>query len=148
MGRSSETYNKKEVRNKKEKKRKDKAQKRQERKEQGKTSMDDMIAYVDANGNLTDTPPDLTQKEEIDAESIELGIPKKEDREESTRVRKGTVTRFDDSKGYGFIQDSQTKDSIFVHINDCEGDIKGGSSVTFETERGVKGIKAVNVVVK
>ena len=60
MSRSQETYNKKEVRNKKEKKRKDKEKKRLDRKEnatEGK-SFDDMIAYVDENGRLSSTPPD------------------------------------------------------------------------------------------
>ena len=37
-----------------------------------------MIAYVDEFGNVTDTPPDPAEREEINAEDIELGIPKKE----------------------------------------------------------------------
>jgi len=58
MVRSQESYNKKEVRKKKEKKRKEKEERKQAKKEQGKNNMDDMIAYVDAHGNITDTPPD------------------------------------------------------------------------------------------
>ena len=55
MGRSQESFNKKEVRNKKEKKRKDKEKKRLARKNSGKgNSLDDMIAYVDEHGNITD----------------------------------------------------------------------------------------------
>ena len=58
MARSQETFNKKEVRNKKEKKRKEKAEKRAAKKDQEKTSnLDDMIVYVDEDGNLTSTPP-------------------------------------------------------------------------------------------
>ena len=45
----------------------EKQRRKEERKASGASSMDDMIAYVDANGNLTDTPPDLTEKEEVDA---------------------------------------------------------------------------------
>jgi hypothetical protein len=59
MGRSQETFGKKEVRTKKEKKRKEKEQKRAKRKSEGKkNSFDDMIAYVDEFGKITSTPPD------------------------------------------------------------------------------------------
>ena len=59
MGRSQESFNKKEVRKKKEKKRQDKEKKRIARKDgDKKCGLDSMIAYVDENGMLTDTPPD------------------------------------------------------------------------------------------
>ena len=35
----------------------------------------------------------------------------------SIQARHETVSFFNDSKGYGFIRDSETKESIFVHIN-------------------------------
>lgn len=146
MGRSRETYGKKEVRSKQAKKRKDKENRRLEKKEQGKKSMDDMIAYVDENGDILSTPPDDANKEEIDAESIEIGVPKKDD-DEDDKTRKGVVNKYDDSKGYGFIVDSKTKDSIFVHVNDCVDDIDAGVKVEFTTEKGMKGLKAVNVKV-
>ena len=58
MGRTQETFNKKEVRNKKEKKRKEKEKKKLARKEKEKAGgLDDMIAYVDEHGNLSSTPP-------------------------------------------------------------------------------------------
>jgi cold shock CspA family protein len=147
MGRSKETFGKKEVRNKRMQKRKDKEKRKLEKKEQGKQSMDDIIAYVDENGMITDTPPDLSQKQEIDASTIEIGTPKKEFREDNT-LRQGTVTKFDASKGYGFIVDTSTKESIFFHINDCEGEIKYGNLVEFDTEKGLKGIKAKDVRLK
>ena len=63
MGRSQETFGKKEVRNKKDKKRKDKEQKRAKKKSEGKKSnFDDMIAYVDEFGMITSTPPDPDKK--------------------------------------------------------------------------------------
>ena len=62
MARSKETFGKKEVRNKQLKKRKDKEKRRSERKDQGKTSFDDMIAWVDENGQLCSSPPDLSKK--------------------------------------------------------------------------------------
>ncbi len=147
MGRSKETFGKKDVRNKKLKKRKEKEKRKLEKKEQGKQSIDEMIAYVDEHGVITSSPPDLTQKEEIDPESIEIGVPKKEFREDNA-PRQGIVTKFDEAKGYGFIVDSMTKDSIFFHINDCEEPVKNGNIVEFETEKGVKGIKAKDVKVK
>jgi len=145
MGRSQETYNKKEVRNRKEKKRKDKAAKRLERKEnEKKSSLDDMIAYVDENGMLTSTPPDPNKKKKVKLEDIEIGVPTREEVEYDP-VRKGIVSFFNDSKGYGFIKDMETKESVFVHINNVTGEIKEGNLVSFEIEKGPKGNTAVNV---
>ncbi|PLX03970.1 MAG: DNA-binding protein [Marinilabiliales bacterium] len=144
MARSKETYGKKEIRNKKAKKRKAKESRRLEKKEQGKSGMDDMIAYVDEHGNISDTPPDLENKEEINIEDIEIGVPKKEFREEDPK-KVGTITSYDSLKGYGFIIDDNTRESIFIHRNDCDIEISNGLKVEFLTEKGVKGLKAINV---
>ena len=45
-------------------------------------------------------------------------------------IRTGNVTFFNDDKGYGFIKDSETSESLFVHINNCEGEIKEGNKVS------------------
>ena len=145
MGRSQESFNKKNIRNKKEKKRKEKEKKRLARKEQDKTSPDDMIAYVDEHGNILDTPPDPEEKEEIEAEDIELGVPKREETDENDLVRKGIIDFFNDSKGYGFIRDLDTNQSIFVHINDIAEAIKEGNLVSFEIVSGQKGPAAKDV---
>ncbi len=146
MGRSQETFNKKEVRNKKEKKRKDKEKKRLARKDnETKSGLDDMIAYVDENGRLTSTPPDPTKKIVIKLEDIEIGIPTRAAEEEQDPIRKGVVAFFNESKGYGFIKDMETKDSVFVHINNIIDEIKEGNLVTFEVEMGHKGPTAVRV---
>lgn len=145
MGRSQETFNKKEVRNKKEKKRKDKEKKKLARKDgDKKSSLDDMIAYVDENGRITSAPPDPTKKIEVKLEDIELGIPSREN-ETYDPIRKGTVAFFNDSKGYGFIKDSETKESVFVHVNNLIDEIKEGNLVSFEVEMGQKGPTAVKV---
>jgi cold shock CspA family protein len=146
MGKNKESFGKKEVRNKQEKKRKEKEKKRLEKKEQSKNSFDDMIAWVDENGNLSSTQPDMSNKEEIDADSIEVSIPKAELRDKNT-VYEGKLTIYDDSKGYGFIKCSSLQDSVFVHINDSTGALAVGVSVKFEIEESVKGMKAVNVIV-
>ncbi len=147
MGRSRETFGKKEVRNKKLKKRKDKAQRKLDKKEEGKKSLDDMIAYVDENGMITSTPPDPDQKTEVDVESIQIGVSRSEDEEESG-AKQGTVSKYNDSKGYGFIVDKQFGESIFFHINDCLDDIRTGDKVEFEVEKGMNGLKAKNVSLK
>jgi len=145
MGRSQETFNKKEVRNKKEKKRKDKEKKKLARKDiEKKGSLDDMIAYVDENGQLTSTPPDTTKKRKIKSEDIEIGIPKG-DNVAYDPIRKGIVAFFNDSKGYGFIKDSETKESVFVHANNVLEEIIEGNIVSFEVEMGQKGPTAVKV---
>ncbi|MCD6180054.1 MAG: cold shock domain-containing protein [Bacteroidales bacterium] len=147
MGRSQETFNKKEVRNKKEKKRKEKAAKRLARKEgEKKSSLEDMMAYVDENGMITSTPPDPTiKKKVIKAENIEIGIPKRDAATEMDVVRKGVVTFFNDSKGFGFIKDSETHESVFVHVNNLLEEIKENNIVSFEVEMGQKGPIAVKV---
>jgi cold shock CspA family protein len=146
MGRSQETFNKKEVRNKKEKKWKEKEKKKLAKKDGEKTGLDDMIAYVDENGILTSSPPDLTKKSKIKAEDIEIGVPKSEAIEYDP-IRKGTVSFFNDAKGFGFIKDNETKESVFVHINNTVDEIKEGNLVTFEVEPGPKGPTAVKVKV-
>lgn len=146
MGRSQESFNKKEVKNKKDKKRKEKVQKRLDRKENERSgNFEDMIAYVDENGMLTSTPPDPTRKKVINSEDIEISIPKQE-KVELDPIRKGTVTFFNDSKGYGFIRDTETQESIFVHINNLLEPIKEGNLVNFEVEMGQKGPTAVRVI--
>ncbi|MCG8412350.1 MAG: cold shock domain-containing protein [Bacteroidales bacterium] len=147
MGKSKETFGKKDVRSKQLKKRKEKEKRRLEKKEQGKkSSLDDMIAWVDENGVITSTPPDLTQKKEVKAENIQIGVPKAEFRV-NNKEKTGSVKNFDETKGYGFIIDSDTKESIFVHCNDCSDTLKTGCKVKFETEKGLKGLKAINVKV-
>ncbi len=146
MGRSQESFNKKEVRSKKEKKRKEKEKRRLARKDGEKTGLDDMIAYVDENGIITSTPPDPTKKkEEIKAEDIEIGIPTRDDSDKDDPIRKGVVSFFNDAKGYGFIKDIITKESVFVHINNAIDEIKEGNLVTYEVEMGQKGPTAVKV---
>ncbi len=146
MGRSQETFNKKDVRKRKEKKRKDKAQKKLEKKEsEKKNSLDDMIAYVDENGVITSTPPDPNKKkEEIKAEDIELGVPSREV-DNDDPIKNGVVYHYNESKGFGFIKDSATKESIFFHINNATEEIKEGNQVSYEIEMGPKGPAAVKV---
>lgn len=146
MGRSQESFNKKEVRKKKEKRRQDKEKKRLARKDgEKKGGLDDMIAYVDENGMLTDTPPDPASKKKTKAEDIEISIPRKDPNDKPDPIRRGRLTFYNDSKGYGFIRDAETQESIFVHVNEFQDDIMEGNMVSFEVEKGQKGPAAVRV---
>ena len=80
MARSQETFSKKEKEKKRLKKRQDKLAKREERKANSEGGgLENMMAYVDENGMITDTPPDPNAKKKvIKASSIEIGVPKRE----------------------------------------------------------------------
>jgi len=102
------------------------------------------LAYVDENGNLTDTPPDPTKKRKVIASSIEISVPRREE-EEIDPIRLGRIEFFNDSKGFGFIKEKDTQEKYFVHINGLLEDVKEGDNVVFELERGLKGLNAVRV---
>ena len=142
----AETWNKKEREKKKQQNKKEKAEKKQERKENSKAkSLDDMLAYIDENGNISSTPPDARKMKKIKLEDIEIGVPKQQEIDPADLVRKGTVTFFNESKGYGFIKDQETQQSVFVHVNGLKEAIQENSKVIFEIEMGPKGANAVNV---
>ena len=149
MGRSQETFNKKEKEKKRLKKREDKRKKMEARKlekqENGSKGIE--FAYVDHNGNLTDTPPDPSQKIKVKAKNIEVSIPKTldSDREAFDPVRNGTVSFFDTSKGFGFIVDSENQEKYFCHVSGLKDEITEGNRVSFELEKGMKGMNAVKV---
>jgi len=145
MGRSQDTFNKKEGRKKKEKKRKDKEAKRAARKDSEKSGdLNDMIAYVDENGMIVDTPPDPDKKAEVELDSIDVSVPKR-DNIPYDPIRNGIVTFFNESKGFGFIRDLETQESVFVHANNLLEPIKDNNTVTFEVEMGPKGPSAFKV---
>jgi cold shock CspA family protein len=146
MARPQETFNKKELEKKRLQKRKEKEQRKEDRKANAKegSSLEDMMAYVDENGNITSTPPDPTKKKVIKEADIMLGARKIE-ADDKPSVRTGTVTFFNTSKGFGFIKDLDSKESIFVHSNGLLSAIKENDKVTFETERGFKGLNAIKV---
>jgi len=145
MGKSQETYNKKEKEKKRLKKRQDKLAKREERKANSDGGgLENMMAYVDENGMIVDTPPDPAKKTKIKASNIELGVPKKEESDEPTE-KQGKVAFYNDSKGYGFINDLNSQEKYFFHVNGLIDEVTENDKVTFEVERGLKGMNAVRV---
>ncbi len=57
----------------------------------------------------------------------------------------GTVKFFNEAKGFGFIVDNSSREEIFVHVTGLIDTIREGDQVTFNTERGKKGMNAVDV---
>lgn len=146
MGRSQASSAKKEKESKKLQKRKEKDQRREERKANSMEGrpLEDMLAYVDDYGNITSTPPDPSKKPKIAVDDIVIGVQKRENMAPDV-PRTGKVTFFNTSKGYGFIKDSQSQDSIFVHSNSLHEPIKENDTVSFEVQSGPKGLAAVDV---
>ena len=146
MGRSNETFNKKEKEKKKLKKQLEKKERAEDRKAnsaKGK-GLEDMLAYIDENGNISSTPPDPHKKRKVEIQEIQVSTPKQEQLL-ADAIRTGIVTMFNEAKGYGFIRDKDTNDSIFVHVNGLTDRIRENDTVTFETEKGQRGPAAVNV---
>lgn len=137
------SYHKQEVEKQKQLKRKEKAQRKEERKQNGGKSFEDMIAYVDENGQITDTPPDMSKRVQVDATSIQVSTQKREEIEDPQL--NGRVEHFNVDKGYGFIKDLASVEKYFFHINSAPAHIKIGNKVTFELERGRKGLCAVKI---
>ncbi|MBI3563481.1 MAG: cold-shock protein [Gammaproteobacteria bacterium] len=61
----------------------------------------------------------------------------------------GTVKWFNESKGFGFITPSNGDKDVFVHFSAITGDgfrtLAEGQKVTFEIEKGPKGLQATQV---
>jgi len=145
MAKSKQTFNKREKEKQREKERRDKKEKMEERKAnqvKGK-SLDDMMAYIDEDGNITSTPPDPHKKRTFNAEDIEIGV-RRHVEEEGDSLRQGRVDFFNESKGFGFIID-QYGERIFFHINQLTEPVNENDKVTFEVERGPRGWNATGV---
>jgi len=57
----------------------------------------------------------------------------------------GTVKFFNESKGYGFILETETGKELFVHVSGLVDKVTKNDKVEFEIQNGKKGLNAVNV---
>ncbi len=147
MAKSQETFGKKEKQKKKLKERQDKKEKMEERKANAKKgkSLDEMMAYLDENGNISSTPPDPNKRVVFKAEDMQIAVPKQQAPDPEDAFRTGVVTFFNDDKGFGFINDLQTQERVFVHVNQLSEPIRENDKVRFEVEMGPKGPSALRV---
>ena len=63
------------------------------------------------------------------------------------KMKNGTVKFFNETKGFGFVVDDETKNEYFVHVSGLIDRINEGDTVEFELKEGKKGLNAVNVKV-
>ena len=141
----ADSYNKKAVNQKKAEKRKSKLERREERKQnndKGK-SWEEMLVYLDEFGRITDVPPSKQERSEIELEDIQLGAAPVEIVEEV--ALSGVVKSFFSDKGYGFILEDNSGDSVFVHANNLLEAVNENDRVTYEKEKTAKGYAANNV---
>ena len=125
-------------------KREEKQKKKDSKKLSSKSSFDDMIAYVDEYGMITSTPPEENiKKQEINVEEIMISTPRKED--EEPVILRGRIEFFNEARGFGFIKDLAGIEKYFFHVNNVVTDVREGNVVTFDLERGAKGMNAVNI---
>ena len=60
-------------------------------------------------------------------------------------MKEGTVKFFNNAKGFGFINIKDSDEDIFVHSTNLIDEIRENDQVTFDVEKGEKGLSAVKV---
>jgi CspA family cold shock protein len=60
-------------------------------------------------------------------------------------MKTGKVKFFNETKGFGFINDNETGKDVFVHKTGLKDNVREGDTVSFEIEQGKRGVNAVNV---
>lgn len=60
-------------------------------------------------------------------------------------MKEGKVKFFNNAKGFGFITVKDTNEEVFVHSTNLIDDIREDDDVTFDVEKGDRGLSAVKV---
>lgn len=146
MSKSRNTFQKQEREKKQQQKRKIKQEKKAQKKEgNASTSLEDMMVYVDENGNFSSTPPkEKDETMEIDASQIDVSTPKST-APDMDAERRGVVKFYNEQKGFGFIIPQGSQEQYFFHGSSVKGVVKDHDKVKFKLEKGEKGLNAVDV---
>ncbi len=139
----ADSFSKKENNKKKQKKQQDKLSRREDRKtnnNKGK-SLDDMLVYVDVNGNFTSIPPHLQNKEEDLANAKKA----KKAQEDSLATDFSGIVSYVHEKGYGFITEAETNENIFFHYGQLSEPVNKNDSVNYKKERTPRGYQAIDI---
>lgn len=139
------SFNKRQKEKLKQQKKLEKQKRKELRKSQGKDSMDDMIAYEDDFGQLHSSPDEIV-KDEVKLEDIEVSIPKKSDEEEDTSLT-GKVSYLNVEKGYGFIQQEDSRNSYYFRLSNAPEEIEIEDKVSFKTEDSARGKNAIDIAI-
>lgn len=142
MGKSGDSFFKKEREKKKQKKKQDKEKRKEQRKLDGKPQE---FMYQDSDGNLLEIPPDPANAESISPDEIQVSVPKQDKSAQPLFSKRGILKFFNEEKGYGFIQEHGTQERYFVHASNLSGPIKENTEVVFRIGKGPKGPIATEV---
>lgn len=137
----ADSFLRKKTTKKKKQKQEEKLKRREERKQHNNKGKDleDLYVYVDKLGQLTHLTPEeqaLQEKQEI-----------KKVEKISQEDHEGIISYVTD-KGYAFVIDSKTRESIFLHQNDLNIPLEKGLKISFKLEQNKNGIRAVEAAKK
>ncbi|WP_149912815.1 MULTISPECIES: cold-shock protein [Sphingobacterium] len=140
MGQSQQTFRKKEIAKKKLQKRKEKEEKKAQREDsndKGK-ALEEMFAYVDENGNISDKPP--LKKYEFKEE--DLIRPEVED-----VYSFGKVSFYNEAGQYGFIRDNETRENVYFNFKILGFVLQQDQKVKFKSQSSKQGLQVTEVIV-
>lgn len=146
MAKPKQTSQKSDREKKKRLKQKEKEEKRVQRKassNKGK-GFEQMLAYIDHNGRITDTPPDPKLKVEVKAEDILIGA-RSFITDKASEIKTGRVAIFNSERNFGFIKDSLSQEKVFFHVSDTNYSVSEGDLINYELSFNPKGSCAVNI---
>lgn len=138
------TFRKKEVRKRQIEKRREKELRREAKRNETPDTFEEMIAYVNPNGVITDTPPNPEDYREVKLEEIEVSIPTDLEIASESELD-GHVKFYNEDRGFGFIKDKESVEQYFFHISNAPEDIERNDHVTFRLEDSPRGLNAVEV---